>query len=201
MSVKLEHHKEQSSLKMDKKRQNSVSEAAKGSEVQSSFKFPCESYVGVTNLWLPSLTNRVSVQHTKEAKRSCPPPEKHVDLIFQFPKSACEICAVKLFSYIRNDAHVISLCLERWWAAAETVCTCVPKDLTCDLSYYHRLRVSGTLKHTSILMVAEDVTSAWLIVIHAYKPDTVKTPLQNVRYRNTGRHITFDYDYHFVVGF
>lgn len=28
-----------------------------------------------------------------------------------------------------------------------TACNFVPKDLTCDLSYHHRLRVSGTMKH------------------------------------------------------
>lgn len=28
------------------------------------------------------------------------------------------------------------------------MCAFVPKDLTCDLSYHHRLRVSGTVMHT-----------------------------------------------------
>lgn len=40
--------------------------------MMSDFKFPCESYNGVTNLWLSFLLNRVSVAHTKPAKRSCP---------------------------------------------------------------------------------------------------------------------------------
>lgn len=139
------------------------------SEVESSFEFPCESYVGVTNLWLPSLFNRVSVQHTKEAKRSCPPLEKHVDLIFQFPKSACETCS-QPHRIIRTDSHAIPLSLEMWWASAETACTFVPKDLTCDLPCYHRLRVSGTLKHTRMRRITYDVINGSLIYIQTNKP-------------------------------
>lgn len=46
------------------------------------------------------------------------------------------------------DSHLSFLSV--WRAPAETVRVFVPKDLTCDLSCYHRLRVSGTLKHTSL---------------------------------------------------
>lgn len=111
---------------MNKKRQNNgfsywriyiciglISEVAKDMSLNAAkFSQVVNSHVnhnvGVTNLWLPSLFKRVSVQHTKEAKRSCPPLEKHADFISQFLKSACEICA-NSHRIIRNDARMISL--------------------------------------------------------------------------------------------
>lgn len=39
-------------------------------------------------------------------------------------------------------------CWEMLWPSEVAACAFVPKDLTCDLSYHHRLRVSGTVTHT-----------------------------------------------------
>lgn len=111
----------------------------------------------------------------KGSQEELPPLWRNM-LISSFSSSSLLVKSVHSNSYriIRNDSHVISLCLEMWWASAETVCTFVPKDLTCDLSYYHRLRVSGTLKHTSILMITYDVVNGSVIFMQTYKPTWLK---------------------------